>query len=52
MQHTYEKAKLGKAVHQSNKIDWLNTSPEFESELLHRVSKNSNDGAGKFLISS
>lgn len=52
MQDTYEKAKLGKAVHQSDKIDWLNTSPEFESELLYRVSKNSNDGAGKFFISS
>ncbi|OBT66706.1 Type I Iterative Polyketide synthase (PKS) [Pseudogymnoascus sp. 23342-1-I1] len=45
MEHTYKQAQEGKVVHQTEEIDWLNTSPEFEAEVLGRVSKGSTDGA-------
>jgi SAM-dependent methyltransferase len=45
MQHRYELAEQGKLDCQENDdIDWLNTTPPFEDELLLRVSEATIDG--------
>ncbi|KAF7595519.1 hypothetical protein BBP40_005855 [Aspergillus hancockii] len=47
MERTYDLVAKGQLAHQSAfpDIDWLNTTPEFEDELLARVAKSSTDGA-------
>ncbi|PGH19323.1 hypothetical protein AJ80_04076 [Polytolypa hystricis UAMH7299] len=45
MRNTYKRVQDGEVIHQAQGVDWLNTSEEFERELLDRVSKSSTDGA-------
>lgn len=45
MQNTTEKVIEGNVPHQNLGVDWLSTTPEFETALLKRVAETSSDGA-------
>ncbi|EEP81156.1 hypothetical protein UREG_05998 [Uncinocarpus reesii 1704] len=45
MQSTYERVRRDAADCQTQNANWLNTTEEFETELLARVSRGSTDGA-------
>ncbi len=45
MQSTYHRVVEGDVAHQHEGKNWLDTSKEFENELLDRVAKSSTDGA-------
>lgn len=44
MQHQHELALRGSIEHQSPRIDWLNLSDEYQTDLLRRVAADSVDG--------
>ena len=44
MQHQHELALKGAIEHQSSRIDWLNLSEDYQTELFQRVATDSVDG--------